>query len=689
MAQSLRILLIADNPEVIRRIGQGLRMQGSGLILIEGADSLATARRRLGSGAYDLALVDLSLGHSDGLHLLSGLIEIAPELPIVALSADDSAPDTEACLAVGAHDRLAPEAMDSAGLLDRLHGAVARARAGLDARRRVLRVAGSLGATGDLAWHYEQGDDDAWLAVADPPAWQLPGPESRESLDALRARIHPDDREMALRRIGEVIETSQPWQVDARVKVGGGAFRWCTLRGRSQLDARGRLERASGVLSDAQRQQKVLREVQQNRRFLRAVFDSERVPHAILDSSGLITDCNQAWLALDDPACHAGKDFKPGSAFIDAPAEPGRYGDLDTGELARGIRQVLGGVAEQFRAEYGDGERRWRISVSPLLNPGIAGAIVGHEEITAHRRGEIEARTDLQALESDFRAIGGPVFRVAGDFKVLAANDPAQVLGRAPVIGRDVLRVLPRVHADAVGDALAAISAGAASAVRDSRPAEGQVMRWLLTGRHDSDGKADGWLVHGVDVSDLVTSDAPSPAVGEDAPELAALRRQLEEERQSLEMAQQALLAATQKSGSLEIQLTEQEQHIDELREALSASEARHEELLAGLEQARRESEDTERRLAEETRRAAETEKASSKLAKALEAERTRHGETLAALSAAEQVPLELRARLAQARQGVRGELDELVDRIFKPLLDESGTGTDTGRSGRSKGKAG
>src|SRR5690606_33581431 len=120
MSQSLRILLIADNPEVIRRIGQGLQKQDSGLIMIEGADSLATARRRLGSGSYDLALVDLALGHGDGLHLLSNLVEIAPELPIVALAADDAAPDAAACLALGALDRLAPEAMDSAGLLDRL-----------------------------------------------------------------------------------------------------------------------------------------------------------------------------------------------------------------------------------------------------------------------------------------------------------------------------------------------------------------------------------------------------------------------------------------------------------------------------------------------------------------------------------------------------------------------------------------
>jgi hypothetical protein len=43
----------------------------------------------------------------------------------------------------------------------------------------------------------------------------------------------------------------------------------------------------------------------------------------------------------------------------------------------------------------------------------------------------------------------------------------------------------------------------------------------------------------------------------------------------------------------------------------------------------------------------------------------------MAALAAAEQVPVALRAALGQARQGLRSELDELMNRIFNPLLDE------------------
>lgn len=706
MAQSLRILLIADDPEVIRRIGHGLQRQDSGLIMIEGADTLATARRRLGAGAYDLALVDLALGHGDGLHLLSDLQEIAPELPVVALAANGAGPDAAACLALGAQDRLAPEAMDSAGLLDRLHSARARAQAGLRLRRRSHRIAASLGATGDLAWHYTHGEGDVWLAAANPVEWQLPAPECNESLDALRSRIHPDDREMVLRQLEEVVVSNQPWQLDARFRVDGGAYRWCILRGRSQLDGRGGLQYASGVLSDAQRQQKRLREVEQGRRFLRAVFDSARVPQAILDSAAVITDCNQAWAALDEPACHAGSAFGPGRRFVDKPEDPSAFGDLDHAELSRGVRQVLGGVADQFVCEYGDGERRWMMTVTPLLNPGIAGAVVRHEEVTEARRAEMARQAALEALEGDFRGIRGAVFRIAPDFEVLAANDEATALGRAPVTGRDVLKVLPRIDADAVGDAIAAIAAGAAAAVRDTRPANGRVMRWLVGARRDAAGGQHGFVAHGVDVSDLAAQAAPEAvedvvvAPAEDSPALLeALARQ-----ESLQQALEGVEAEREElRGQLGAAAAHHEELATELRAALAAVESEREELKAGIEQARRETEEA-RALAEDARRQAEEAQAaaddarrkeekaqreSGKLADALKATRSEQSATLAALAAAEQVPQQLRAELGTVRQGLRARIDELLEGVFEPLLkDPAGDAPATRRTPKDKDKA-
>jgi PAS domain-containing protein/flagellar motor switch/type III secretory pathway protein FliN len=664
MPQSLRILLLADNPDVIRRIGHGLQRQDSGLILLEGADSLATARRRLGAGAYDVALVDLALGHGDGLHLLSDLHDIAPDLPMVALDAAGGGPDVAACMALGAQDRLAPEAMDSAGLLDRLTSATARAKAGESSRRRSQRVAASLGATRDLAWHYDAGHAEVWLAAAEPAFWQLPAPECSESLDAVRARVHPDDRELLLRQLEELATTAEPWTLDARIRIEGGAYRWCTLRGRAELDSRGELKHASGVLSDAQRQQRKLRELEQGRRFLRAVFDSVQVPQAVVDSAAVITDCNDAWAELTDPACHAGGDFVPGCKFL---GNPGAFGDLDADDLARGVRQVIGGVADHFGCEYGDSERRWRIDVYPLRNPGIAGAVISHQEITATRRATAGLQGALEAAEGDLRAIRGPIFRVARDFEVLAANEDATVLGRAPIIGRDVLKVLPRVDADTVGEALAAVAAGAPQSVQDARAADGRVTRWTVAPRRDAAGDLLGFLVHGIEVSDLAQPTQPV-AVKDDADaghariaeELRVALSATEAEREQIRASlQRALQDAEAVRGQAEASLSRFEQAQQEAARAHQEAE----EACGAAERARAE--------AEELRRQAEAAgEEGARLAELLDAERAKHGETLAALSAAEQIPTRLRAELARARQGLRSGLDELLEGAFASVLD-------------------
>lgn len=689
MSQSLRILLIADDPEVIQRIGQGLQRQDSGLILIEGAESLATARRRLNAGSYDLALVDLALGQGDGLHLLSDLRDAAPELPIVALAPDRSAPDAAACMALGAQDRLGPQALDSAGLVDRLQAATARARSGENARRRSKRIAASLDATGDLAWHYEAGADDVWLAAANPDGWQLPGPECRESLDALRSRIHPDDRELAVRRIGELVLTDAAWQTEARVKVGGGAYRWCALRGRSELDLQGRLQRASGVVSDAQRQQKRVREREQGRRLLRAIFDSQRVPQAVVDSSAVITDCNQAWLALDEPACHAGREFGPGRKFTSPPDDPARFGDLDPALLSRGVKQVLGGVVEHYEYEYGDGKRRWRVSVSPLLNPGIAGAVIGHEEITAARRADLAARKRLAALEADFRAMEVPFFRVGPDFEIKAANEAAKAVGRAPVIGRDVLQVLPRVDADAVSDGLVALSSGARTATRDTKPKDGSVTRWLLSVRDDEDGNDDGFLLFGVGIADLVSEEETVPDAVHQR-ELGELRKALGHKETERERLGKLLAELESRAGELRANLERSLLEAEDARRDADAAKREADKARRDVEAARQDAErasgnaeevqrallEKDRVLEEAQRRQAELQQDSRKLAESLEAERARHGEALAALSAAGQVPLKMRSELDRARHALQLELDELLERVFQPLLADSAAAT-------------
>ena len=715
MAETLRILLIADDPEMIRKVGQGLHQGGGPAVSVEGADSLATASRRLRAAEYDLALADVSLGH-DGLHLLSELVAIAPDLPVVGLAHGDDAADAAACLSVGAQDRIAVAALDGPGLLDRLQAVVARARASRESRQRSQRIAASLGAGGELAWHYAAGDQDVWLASPEPEAWQLPGPECRESLDALRSWLHPDDRELALRRLAEVAHGAEPWELEARVKVGGGAYRWCALRGRSQLDGRGRLARAAGVVTDAQRQHKRLLALQHDHRFMRAVFDSARVPQAVLDAAAVITHCNQAWTALQEPGCHAGQAFAPGRRFTD-PVDDADYGDLDKAALARGLKQVLGGVLDQYQCEYGDDGRRWRISISPLLNPGIAGALVAHEEVTTARKAEKDTRGRLAGLARDFQAISGPVFRLGSDFEVRAANEAAMGLGREPVLGRDIFKVLPRGHGDAVSDGLAALASGRNAVARDVRTADGKTMRWLLAVRRDGADEQRGFLLQAIDVSDLAPpldepEKKPDTQADTQARELAGLRARLERvegERTRLGTLLAAAEAAAQAS----------QVELERLRSAADDATHASEKLRIEVEQARLDAREARLEADDAVRREARSRQAREELEQALAAERARTEQAVqagrtqltealetqrrdreqalaelegdrrqlrAALDAAEAEATRLRQAVEAAHARMRDELARVLDQALGGLAAQPGPALQDGDRDESGG---
>ncbi len=482
-------------------MGQGLQRQGSGLIMLEGADSLATARRRLAAAAYDLVVLDLGLGAS----ALADFREFAPDAPLVTLARPAAAEDAADSLAAGAADCLSPAAIDCDGLVDRLRGAAARARLEAERAGGQRRTDTALEAAGDLAWHWEAGGQ-VWLQASDPATWGLQEARCRESVENLKLRLHPDDREQVLRRLREALDEEGGWQVEARLKVGGGGFRWCECRGRAWRNDKGVPVRAAGVVADVQRQRNAVRELDRARRQLRAVFDSDPVPHAIINASGFVTDCNRAWLGFDQAGCHAGARFGLGTQFMPEPGEAGAADGVAPETLARGIRQVLGGISEQFSCDYDAGDRHWRLRVFALMNPGIAGAVIRHEDVTSEWKDASGARVRLAEAESALAALPAAFFLLDGDFSVREANGLAAELATRPCVGRELMKCLAREDADAVAAALADVGGGASAAWRDAEARDdGTVRRWSVRPLPAAKaGSHRGFVATATDVSDLV-----------------------------------------------------------------------------------------------------------------------------------------------------------------------------------------
>jgi len=505
--EPLRILLVADDPEQIRRTGQGLQRQGSGRIVLEGADSLTTARRRLSAGAYDLAILDLALGEGPGLDVLEDFRIVAPDVPVVVFARPGTPGDLAGSLALGAADCLSVDALDCAGLADRLQAAAVRKGAeGRDLRRqRHLKAA--LEGAGDLVWHWEPGSP-VWLSAPDPVAWGLSDREAGESVESLRGRVHPDDRERVRQQVEDALAGEGAWRVEARVRLGGGGYRWCECRGRVWRDASGVLESVAGTVTDVQRQYNAVRELERGRRQLQAVLDSDPVASAVINASGFVTDCNKAWMALDEAGCHAGPRFGPGTSFVPEKDESQTHDGPSRKELEHGLKQVLTGTAGSFTCEYGTLDRRWRIRIFPLLNPGIAGAVIRHEEANAGGRAAARPASRPAGLETSLAALPCPAFRLDANFVVREMNRAARALCSREPEGWDVLKALRRTDADAVAAALAETAKSPAAAWHDSTGRGGEPRRrWGAKALPGTDGP-QGFLLIAFEVSDLLAEEA-------------------------------------------------------------------------------------------------------------------------------------------------------------------------------------
>jgi DNA-binding response OmpR family regulator len=100
----MRLLLIEDDPMIGRAMRRGL---GDAGFTVDWAESGRAAELALANGVYDLAMLDLGLPDTDGIHLLRALraqhSELA-KLPVLIATARDAVADRITGLNTGADD---------------------------------------------------------------------------------------------------------------------------------------------------------------------------------------------------------------------------------------------------------------------------------------------------------------------------------------------------------------------------------------------------------------------------------------------------------------------------------------------------------------------------------------------------------------------------------------------------------
>ncbi|WP_299332678.1 PAS domain S-box protein [Haloplanus sp.] len=121
-----------------------------------------------------------------------------------------------------------------------------------------------------------------------------------ESIEALNAAIHPDDRDRVQRRLEAMVETGDPWTGEFRVRDDTGDVVWLGTRATPVSENGGEPVTILATVSDISDRKQAEREQRRNERRFESLFDDPGMLVGLLDTDGLLLDANETAMGYVD-----------------------------------------------------------------------------------------------------------------------------------------------------------------------------------------------------------------------------------------------------------------------------------------------------------------------------------------------------------------------------------------------------
>ena len=237
--------------------------------------------------------------------------------------------------------------------------------------------------------------------------------EVEPSVENFLKNIHADERS-PVEDIFINAETTGPAEADFSITDKDGSKKYIHAQFEKELDQNGQVEYIAGFTQDVTRQKLAQIEIQKNIEELQAASEWQSAilnalpPHIVLlNEAGKILAVNDSWrkftLKNNLGVPRYGIDY----SYIAISQKATGLDELSARLIAKGIKEVISGVIEEFSLEYSFYEKQkkvwYQIIVSPLKDKRRKGAVVLHIDITERKIAE-ELRLQSEAnLETIFK----------------------------------------------------------------------------------------------------------------------------------------------------------------------------------------------------------------------------------------------------------------------------------------------
>jgi two-component system, sensor histidine kinase and response regulator len=117
-------------------------------------------------------------------------------------------------------------------------------------REAQARFTRAIHGTQDGLWEIDVAAEGLWLSPRFSELLGFVDGELGDRIGVLRTRAHPEDADKLQNAVGVAVDSGVPIDLELRMQMKSGEYRWFRLRGKPGADARGEVYRISGSMQD-------------------------------------------------------------------------------------------------------------------------------------------------------------------------------------------------------------------------------------------------------------------------------------------------------------------------------------------------------------------------------------------------------------------------------------------------------
>jgi len=282
-----------------------------------------------------------------------------------------------------------------------------------------------------------------WVAAPDGsivevgPRWlELIGMTPDETLGGgwLEA-LHPDDIGPTSAYWARCLATGKPTDVEYRVRLKTGQYRWMRARAAPSRDADGSIKLWYGSLEDVHDRKLAETALRDSEEFARSILESSSMSIEVLDADGRLIFMNGPGRRIMEVTDFEAIRHRPYDGFWPAEVAPAVRYAMAEARKGETVRRTLYGPTARGTPKW------WDLSVSPVFNAEgkVTRLLALSSDVTEAKRNEVEVAAAARRLSNVLESTMDSVASVDSEWRITYMNRRAAAFfpGDRPYIGSD------------------------------------------------------------------------------------------------------------------------------------------------------------------------------------------------------------------------------------------------------------